>query len=261
MTDNRGDTHYNGLQATVRKQLSRGLSFSAAYTWSNTVSTGGGDNNHNIVPDFDDPGKLLYQKLYRPQSFKFFYSYELPYKQHPGVMGTTLGGWNLSGTTVIQAGLPLSITDSTGGTVYFGQSSGLSRAQYCPGAGPANIPTTGGLYSKVRSGLAGGSGYLNSQAFCAVPNLGPGNTLSGNSGLGVIDGPKQDNWDVSLAKQTTLPKEKGTVLFRAEFFNAFNHPQFSNPTRITPEAQATFGQITSSSVNPRIMQFALKYIF
>jgi len=47
-------------------------------------------------------------------------------------------------------------------------------------------------------------------------------------------------------------------VFRTEFFNAFNHPQFSNPgTSIT----GAFGAITSASVNPRLIQFALKYVF
>ena len=56
--------------------------------------------------------------------------------------------------------------------------------------------------------------------------------------------------------------------FRAEFFNAFNHAQFTNPNfgqgaifSLPDRASSSFGQITSTSVNPRIIQFALKYIF
>jgi len=48
------------------------------------------------------------------------------------------------------------------------------------------------------------------------------------------------------------------VQFRAEFYNAWNHPQFNNPT-IT--ANSNLGQITSASVSPRIIQLALKYLF
>jgi hypothetical protein len=44
-----------------------------------------------------------------------------------------------------------------------------------------------------------------------------------------------------------------------EFFNAFNHPQFNNPG--TSFTSATFGAITSTSVNPRLIQMALKYTF
>jgi hypothetical protein len=62
--------------------------------------------------------------------------------------------------------------------------------------------------------------------------------------------------------------EKQSVQFRTEFFNAFNHPQFSNPnygpgaTYALPNVRSgAFGQITSTSVNPRVIQFALKYSF
>ncbi len=48
--------------------------------------------------------------------------------------------------------------------------------------------------------------------------------------------------------------------FRAEFFNAFNHAQFNNPS-VMDISITVAGQITSTSVNPRLMQFALKYIF
>ena len=51
-------------------------------------------------------------------------------------------------------------------------------------------------------------------------------------------------------------------MFRTEFFNMFNHPQFANPSGSqTDVSKSTFGQITSSSVNPRLIQFALKYVF
>jgi len=51
--------------------------------------------------------------------------------------------------------------------------------------------------------------------------------------------------------------------FRAEFFNAFNHPQFSNPGGGTAidVSTANSAAITSLSVNPRLIQFALKYAF
>jgi hypothetical protein len=54
--------------------------------------------------------------------------------------------------------------------------------------------------------------------------------------------------------------ENATLVFRTEFFNAFNHAQFNNPVSVADSA-ATFGQITSLSVNPRLIQFALKYVF
>jgi hypothetical protein len=51
-------------------------------------------------------------------------------------------------------------------------------------------------------------------------------TACGNSGLGILLGPGQFNWDASLIK-TTKFTERQTLQFRAEFFNLFNHPQFN----------------------------------
>jgi hypothetical protein len=47
--------------------------------------------------------------------------------------------------------------------------------------------------------------------------------------------------------------------FRTDFFNAFNHPQFIDPN--VDISVPTFGQITAASVNPRLIQFSLKYLF
>jgi hypothetical protein len=91
----------------------------------------------------------------------------------------------------------------------------------------------------------------------------------GNSGLGILLGPGQFNWDMSLTKVTKVGgiHENATVQFRAEFFNAFNHPQFNPPGSGTNGlstidiSSSNVGQITSASVNPRLIQFALKYVF
>ncbi len=83
-------------------------------------------------------------------------------------------------------------------------------------------------------------------------------TLYGNAGVGVITGPGQWNWDMALAK--TLPITEGTHLeFRAEAFNIWNHTQFNEP--VSASNSSNFGIITSTSVPPRIIQFALKFYF
>jgi hypothetical protein len=83
----------------------------------------------------------------------------------------------------------------------------------------------------------------------------------GNSGTGIVDGPGQANLDVAVAKEMALvwPHEGGVLKLRAEFFNAFNHSQFANPdTSIT---SPTFGIISSTAVNARVGQLALKFEF
>jgi len=67
---------------------------------------------------------------------------------------------------------------------------------------------------------------------------------------------------MNIQKVTTVGgiREDGTLVFRTELFNVFNHPQFSNPA-VVDVSKANFGQISSTSVNPRLIQFALKYQF
>ncbi len=85
-----------------------------------------------------------------------------------------------------------------------------------------------------------------------------GSTGWGNSGTGIISGPGQHNWDFSAIKNTKITE--GTSLqFRAEFYNIWNHPQYNPPNN---NVNATgFGAISSSSVPPRVVQFALKFLF
>ena len=82
----------------------------------------------------------------------------------------------------------------------------------------------------------------------------------GNSPVGSITGPGQWNSDLSLIKMTKITE--GTALeFRAEFYNIWNHAQFNPPSGNDVDTPATFGQINSSSVTPRVVQFALKFHF
>ena len=94
-------------------------------------------------------------------------------------------------------------------------------------------------------------------------------TLFGNSGVGVLLGPGQLNFDTSVLKTTRI-NERATVQFRAEFFNFFNHPQFSSvgvggccgPQPAIPNVSQTgSGIISSTSVGPRIVQLGLKFLF
>jgi hypothetical protein len=159
----------------------------------------------------------------------------------------------------------LNITDATAGSDFVGGNGFASATpQFCPGMSSANIATTGSLTQRVTSGLTGGPGYLNGKAqgvFCAAPTggvLGTG-TGFGNAGLGLLLGPGQNNWDMSLSKSFSI-RESQTLQFRSEFFDTFNHPQFSLPNTVASAASG-FGAIGSTSVSPRIIQLALKYSF
>jgi hypothetical protein len=126
-----------------------------------------------------------------------------------------------------------------------------------------NVATSGGVESRL-GGLFGGQGYFNKAAFAVTPILGNDNKATGygNSGPSIILGPGQFNWDATLQKVTKVGgiREGADLVFRAEFFNVFNHPQFNNP-QVVDFSKSNFGQITSTSVNPRLVQLALKYVF
>lgn len=276
--DTAGSFKYSSLQLTLRKALSHGLSFQAAYTFSRaftnetyTTGTPPGPGYANS----GDPSNLGQQyglnPQYRPQRLVISYSWEIPAGHIQGLLGKVVSGWNLQGTTTIQGGQPLSIFDSRGGAI-FGMAGatavGASRAQLASGMTYANLVTPGGLENRL-GGLSGGPGYINSAALTTIPVIGgngtagTGGTGWGNSGVGVLFGPGQFNFDTTLAKTTRVGglREDAALQFRAEFFNLFNHPQFNIPVGLNFGAPGNFGQITSTSVNPRLVQLALKYIF
>lgn len=268
-----GSSNFNSLQVTVRKQLSKGLTMQAAYTWSKTLTD---LSNISANPtansnDASDLGQQYGQATFvRPQRFVVNYSYDLPFGTHNGVLGKVTEGWNVSGVTLVQDGLPITIGDSAAGTIYGTAGSvnqaGYARAEMCPGMTYGNIATPGGVEQRL-GGNSGGPGYFNAAAFCGAPIIGDG-TGYGDSGTGIILGPGQFNWDISALKTTRIT-ESHVIQFRAEFFNTFNHPQFNNPNntggfllnQVPDRSSATFGQITTASVNPRVIQFALKYMF
>ena len=285
--------NYNSLQATVRKQFSHGFAFQGAYTWSKAMTV-----EYNNVANSNNAGDLAQQygpaTFSRPQRFVANYSYDLPFGTHSGVLQKVLGGWNVSGVTVLQGGSPMTIADATAGTLFGTQGAsqaGFGRVQMAPGVSYADINTPGGVEQRL-GGASGGPGWFNKGAFVAPPAMSPTGTvyystasssgqaqcaaanggiscgtLYGNSGTGIVKGPGQFNFDISILKTTQI-FENQTLQFRAEFFNAFNHPQFTNPNygqgaiyALPNFASGSFGQITSTSVNPRVIQLALKYIF
>ena len=141
----------------------------------------------------------------------------------------------------------------------------------------ANLVTPGPINERLGA-ASGGPGFINAAALTTIPIVGatPGVAGTGGTGWGNLGatpmlGPGQFNFDVIVAKTTRVGgiHENGALQFRAEFFNIFNHSQFGNPALgggvSTPVgnnfAQGNFGQITAMSVNPRLMQFALKYVF
>ena len=251
---------YNSLQTTVRKQLSYGLQLQASYTWSRGfIQAPYGINVYPYYIQQYEPNDN-----YRPQRFVLNYLWNLPLGHSKGILGKVREGWSWSGVFTLQNGYPLTVTDGRSGSVFCGGSGcnggGLTAtANLCPGV--TNVLSSGSMQDRVTSGLTGGSGYFAPGAFCAPPVItGAGNsgTLFGNTAGGIVLGPGQNNWDMSLSKTINI-RESQSVQFRTEFFDALNHPQFSLPSASVNGG--SLGVITATSVSPRIIQLALKYSF
>ena len=262
--------NYNSLQATIRKQFSRGLGFQAAYTWSkNLTNVGFNSANLNNPNDMDQQyGQAPYS---RPERFVMGFQYELPFKAD-GTFGKFVRGWMASGNILVQSGNPLTLFDNRGGTIYTGfaptngSDKGASRAQLCPGKTYADIATNGSVKDRIgRAGDLSVKRFFDVSAFCAPPTIGNGMDF-GNTGVGILRGPGQANTDFSITK-TTQVGERQSIQFRSEFFNLFNHTQFALP--VLPgnfnqslfSTSANFGLITATSVSPRIIQFAVRVQF
>jgi hypothetical protein len=116
--------------------------------------------------------------------------------------------------------------------------------------------TSGRVQSKLNN-------YFDKACFTLPPIIGADGigTAFGDSGTGIVNGPGQTNLDLSVTKSFRLhwPQDGSSVQLRMEFFNFFNHPQFSDPDNNF--SSATFGVISSTSVNPRVGQLALKFSF
>ena len=258
--ESEGAFWYNALEASLTKRVSRGLQFLASYTFAKELSTDGANsvvvsNSADTVGNQDDPkaryGRPTFDRTHR---FVLSYVYDFPnYHGENAFVGKLLNGWSVSGVTTLQSGLALTVLDTNGNNVY-----GITndRAQIVPGCTSGQLATHGPVTSKLND-------YFNAACFTTPPIIGDDHvgTAFGNSGVGIINGPAQKNWDLSLSKKTGVkwPSDAASVEFRAEFFNAFNTPQFANPDANI--ADASFGQIISTSVNPRLIQFALKFLF
>ena len=98
---------YNGLETSVQRRFSKGLSLNAAYTWSKSIQTTVCANIHASLSGFDVP-----------QRFVFSYVWELPFgKGKPflatGMVAALLGGWRTSGVYTYSSGLPFSVTSGS----------------------------------------------------------------------------------------------------------------------------------------------------
>jgi hypothetical protein len=80
----------------------------------------------------------------------------------------------------------------------------------------------------------------------------------GNTGRNILSGPASSNTDLSLVKSFSISERLGKLQFRSEFFNTWNQVNFGAP--VAALNNRNFGKIQSAA-DPRILQFALRYLF
>jgi hypothetical protein len=254
-----GASWYNALLVSLNKRFSHGLQAQVSYTWSkdlsNTVGSTTGPNGGQVIGDQNNLAKDYGpDNFVRPQRLVINYSYHLPKPHWNSTLAQqTLGGWSVQGVTTYQSGHYLSVLYTNAANV-FGISS--DRAQLSGTCTPGQYVTSGSITSKLNN-------YINKKCFTTPPVVGTDGVATGfgNSGVGILRGPSEINFDFSLFKHFPLHKlrDSADLEFRSEFFNIFNHPLFQDPD--TNLSDATFGQITNTFGNPRIIQLALKLSF
>jgi len=281
-------SHYHSLQTTLSRRWSQGY-VQAAYTWSkSTDATSTGNPAFNTA--FNNESTLNDSRglsdFDRPQRLVVSYVYDLPLLRNAsGALHTAFGGWQVSGVTTFQSGLPFSVFDTASGTAFIlnGSTSTLT-GNLASGATIASGYSTGDIHTRLNV-----TGYLNPNTFAKVPVLPANQALClndpnycvigfGNLGRNVYRGPHQQNWDFSLIKNFKLT-ERQALRFTSDFFNLWNHANFANPAVTDVETivsctpgvngcpsnglspNSPFGKIVSTRGVPRLIQFSLRYAF
>ena len=160
----------------------------------------------------------------------------------------------MSGITTIESGQSLTVRQ---GSASFNSSAWKNAPGTYPGGigiDPSPIAPRADLVPGVSlEGPKTVSQWFNTAAFT--------NSIGhfGTSGRGILLGPHYQNWDMSGLKNFQIG-ERVRMQFRGEFFNAFNHTNFTQAGLVVNLASATFGQVTAAH-NPRNIQLGLKLYF
>jgi hypothetical protein len=240
--DSGGTASYNGLLLSVQRRVSRGITLSGNYTWSHCITDIWQETaqSPNLDAGWLDPNNRRYDRgncvtsaTDRRQVFTFSGVAMTP--QFSGsALRAIASGWRLSPLVKVLSGDYLSVTTSQDRLLNGMASQRMNQIL----SNPYGNKTV--------------SNYLNGAAF-TLPAIG---TL-GNSGKSSIAGPGTWQFDMALSRTFQI-RESKTMEFRAEAFNVTNSLRMNDP--VTNFNSGAFGQVTSS-LDPRIMQFALKYLF
>jgi hypothetical protein len=286
--DSIGWGNYNALLVKLQKQFQHGFGLMANYVWEKGLAAGqqgsNGTVNQNrscIACDYGMTSSNI------PQVLVISAVVDLPVGRgrHFGttmnpILNQVIGGWSVDTIGTMQKGLPYTIT----GTNSTAWSPGQIRAnRYCHDPHSESYMKLNGLTRDLRSNgnywfwdqMSDDTFQNESTGGCFVdPAKDPANLVDralpiidgkqardafGNSGFNPFYGPGLNNWDIALHKEFGLT-ERFKFALRGEFFNAWNHTQFSNPNSGV-NAGTSFGKITSTQHAARMIQVAGKITF
>lgn len=255
---------YHSMQMKIEKRLPGGGTILASYTVAKLISdtdtlTGwlesaggtqwGDSNSYNIrgersLTAFDVPQRLVVS-----------YVLDLPVGKGKrfastasGVGGKIISGWGVNGIATYQSGFPLQL----GGPDLSNSFGGFSR--------PVSTGKSAKLTGSAQSRL---NGWFDTSAFLLPAPFTFGNVSRSSPDVrthGI------NNFDFAVFKNTTFgPDERLAIQFRTEFFNLFNRTQFSYPNtyccRPPVSDNSSFGVVSSQANFPRLVQFALRFVF
>jgi outer membrane receptor protein involved in Fe transport len=285
-----GDSWYNSLQVNVIKKLSQGLEFQAAYTWSKNLDTSSGIE---YAADCLAPGGTvsldpIWQRSKAPacddikHNLRFNLLYRFPTIKSESFVSKILNGWWMGNIVSVESGYPFSplVAGQRSNSGWFGGDQG-DMPDYVKTATTVSLPDPNNPGNNVNVNFVP---YNKNTVITGNPNewfnvnmfqLGPIGYL-GNVQRNLLRGPGLGTWDFSLVKDTAIRAlgEKGSLQFRAEFFNILNRANFDIPlngyiypgnlTDVGPFSEAPIpsaAAITDTVTTSRQIQFALKVIF
>lgn len=241
--DNTGDSHYNGVSAKVERHYSHGLLLRGSYTFSKSIDNGsdvfnafGTGNAGSVTPQnpFSRASNRGLSDFDIPQRAVFAYVWNIPGINGSNSFAKGLGyvtrGWEVSGTTSLQSGAP--ITPFIGGLDTNGDGNAFNGLPF-PGTGPKTQVgidgafvggTPGTIYSLNQNNDTGALTPVTASqvGYIIAPGLG---TVGRNSLFA------QGSWlqNLAVARHVKIPKLEGhELLLRVEMYNVFNHPNADN---------------------------------
>ncbi|MGB7354907.1 MAG: TonB-dependent receptor [Acidobacteriaceae bacterium] len=247
---------YNALQVSVNHRTQHGLTLGVAYTWAKNLTDQSNDRATAIYDTYDSHKDYGPSSFNQPQVFIANYVYDLPFfRTQSGVAGHALGGWEVSGLVSAHSGFSQTIrqeSDNFDCVTDASAPNGCAPGTYPNGLnmGPGDIaprPDRTAPISMVKSK----SEWFSTNSFTdAVGHF-------GDSGNGVLLGPGYIDFDIAAIRNVTFER-RYRLQFRGEFFNAFNHTNFTTIGVNTD--QAAYGRVTAAA-DPREIQLGGKFYF